>query len=152
MIEEENPRARRTPDADDLLLWAREDEALRLYTYERLTFDAIAQRIGYVTKSGAWEAVQRALKRREKAGVDSAATLRARHNATLEKAMDKAHAMIDDDDKATDAFAAIVKLQSRQAALNGLDAPTVTVTETGDLSDASRAYLAAKVNTGTPTE
>ena len=121
MIEEENPRARRTPDADDLLLWAREDEALRLYTYERLTFDAIAQRIGYVTKSGAWEAVQRALKRR-------------------------------DDDKATDAFAAIVKLQSRQAALNGLDAPTVTVTETGDLSDASRAYLAAKVNTGTPTE
>jgi hypothetical protein len=95
-----------------------------------LTYEQIAERLGYADKSAVRHTVLRALDRREAARVDE---LRDVENARLDRANAALWpAVLKGDPKSVDTF---IRLSARRARLNGLDAPQQIAVTSGLQAD-----------------
>lgn len=100
----------------------KERRALELAT-EGLTFEAIADALGYATASGAWRAVQRGLRRTVQPAADEYRRLELRRIDGLLCAIWPRAVGDADVPPDYDAVDRVLKLMQRRAKLLGLDAP-----------------------------
>lgn len=101
----------------------RDAEAAQLRT-DHLTYDQIAEQLGFTDRSHAYKAVQRALKATVR---EPAEELRTLEIARLDKLSTTTQRVINESDDLDLILKAIdrhLKIQARRAALLGLDAPT----------------------------
>ena len=123
----------------------REPEAVKLYL-AGLTFDEIAEKLGYSDRSGARKAVHRALER----DVPEVEGLRAKLLADADVVIERLLPLVDREDpdlKATDRFMRAIDLKARLGGVYRPEAPTVTnnvaITLTS-LEEHGRRQLAAR--------
>jgi AraC-like DNA-binding protein len=115
---------------------AQRDRAAALLRAERLSYEQIAQRLGFADKSGAFKAVQRAI---AEAPAEAGAAVKASEIEQLDllaqkafEAMRRKHPVIsngkrfddlEDDGPVFQAINTLLRIQERRSRLEGLDAP-----------------------------
>lgn len=126
------------PGHDEAQQLSRQSQAV-IYRLSGLTYDQIAERVGYSDRSGARQAVLRAL-----AAVrdDSVSELRDLENARLERANQAIWPAVISGDVA--ALRAWLRLAERRARLNGLDSPTQVAISTGTKAELEAAFGALR--------